>query len=83
MELENLRNIRLDNLATHRGTHCTEMRFASFLPVGFITAIVINPPESNLAKYTSVHCTVTVAPTDADDCIYIFRAISIYPYGTL
>ena len=58
MELENLRNIRLDNLATHRGTHCTEMRFASFLFAGFITAIVVNPPERKLAKHTYVHCSV-------------------------
>ena len=30
------------------------MRFASFLSGGFITAIVVNPPESKLAKRTSV-----------------------------
>ena len=35
--------------------HFTEMRFASFLSGGFITAIVVNPPESKLAKRTSVH----------------------------
>ena len=34
----------------------TEVRFASFLSGGFITAIVVNPPESQLAKRTSVHC---------------------------
>ena len=33
---------------------CTEMRFASFLSGGFITAIVVNPPERKLAKRTSV-----------------------------
>ena len=33
----------------HRGA------FASFLSGGFITAIVVNPPESKLAKRTSVH----------------------------
>ena len=32
----------------------TEVRFASFLPGGFITDIVVNPPESKLAKRTSV-----------------------------
>ena len=32
------------------------MRFASFLSGGFITAIVVNPPERKLAKRTSVHC---------------------------
>ena len=32
----------------------TEMRFASFLYSGFITAIVVNPPERKLAKCTSV-----------------------------
>ena len=36
--------------------HCTEMRFASFLSGGFITAMVVNPPERRLAKCTSVHC---------------------------
>ena len=34
---------------------CTEVRFASFLSSGFITAIVVNPPERKLAKHTSVH----------------------------
>ena len=33
----------------------TEMRFSSFLSGGFLTAIVVNPPERNLAKRTSVH----------------------------
>ena len=32
------------------------MRFASFLSGGFITAIVVNPPERKLAKRTSVRC---------------------------
>ena len=36
--------------------HFTEVRFASFLSGGFITAIVVNPPERKLAKHTSVHC---------------------------
>ena len=29
---------------------CTEVRFASFLSGGFITTIVVNPPERKLAK---------------------------------
>jgi hypothetical protein len=37
-----------------RGAQCTEVRFASFLSGGFITAIVVNPPERKLAKRTSV-----------------------------
>ena len=32
------------------------MRFASFQSGGFITAIVVNPPERKLTKRTSVHC---------------------------
>jgi hypothetical protein len=32
------------------------VHFASFLSGGFITAIVVNPPESKVAKRTSVHC---------------------------
>ena len=39
-----------------RVAHCTEVHFASFLSGGFITAIVVNPPERKLAKRTSVHC---------------------------
>ena len=35
--------------------HCTEVRFSSFLSSGFTTMKVINSPESNLAKRTSVH----------------------------
>ena len=34
------------------------MRFANFLFGGFITAIVVNPPEKKLAKRTSVDCRV-------------------------
>ena len=30
----------------------TKVRFASFLSGGFITAVVVNPPESKLAKRT-------------------------------
>ena len=38
--------------------HFTEVRFASFLSGGFITDIVLNPPERKLqAKLTSVQCT--------------------------
>ena len=37
-----------------QSAQCTEMRFASFLSDGFITAIVVNPPERKLAKRTSV-----------------------------
>ena len=38
--------------------HSTEMRFASFLFGGFMTAIVVNPREIKLEKQTSVHSTV-------------------------
>jgi hypothetical protein len=31
------------------------VRFDSFFSGGFITAIVVNPPETKLAKRTSVH----------------------------
>ena len=36
--------------------YCTEVRFASFFFVGFITVIVVNPLERKLAKRTSVYC---------------------------
>ena len=35
--------------------HCTEVRFATFLSGGFITAIEVNSQERKLAKRTSVH----------------------------
>ena len=41
---------------------CTEVRFSSFFSGGFITAIVVNPPERQLAKRTSVHCTAAKLP---------------------
>ena len=34
--------------------HCTVVYFASFFSGGFITAIVVNPPERRLTKRTSV-----------------------------
>ena len=36
-------------------TQCTKVRFVSLLSGGFITAIVVNPPERKLAKHTSVN----------------------------
>ena len=36
--------------------HCTEVHLNSFLSGGFITAIVVNPPERKLEKRISVHC---------------------------
>ena len=33
---------------------CTEMHFVNFFSSGFITAIIVNPPERKLAKCTSV-----------------------------
>ena len=35
--------------------HCTKVLFASFLSGGFTTMAVMKPPESKLAKCTSVH----------------------------
>ena len=40
---------------------CTEVRFASLLSSGFITAIVVNLPERKLAKRTSVQCIFSFA----------------------
>jgi hypothetical protein len=42
-------------------SHCTEVRFASFVSGGFITVIVVNPPERKLVKRTSVHCIVSLS----------------------
>ena len=46
------------NVWKHLGKlqQCREMRFATFLSGGFITMVVINPPEKKLAKHTSVQC---------------------------
>ena len=38
---------------------CTEVRFASFFSGGFITAIVVNPPERKLQN--ALLCSVVVA----------------------
>ena len=35
---------------------CKDVRFVNFFSAGFITAIVVNPPERRLAKRTSVQC---------------------------
>ena len=35
--------------------HSTEVRYASFFSGGFITVIVVNPPERKPAKRTYVH----------------------------
>ena len=45
----------LKNFNANMSLHCTEVRFASLLSGGFITAIVVNPSERKLAKHTSVH----------------------------
>ena len=38
----------------HVLSHYTDVSFASFFSGGFITAIIVNPPEMKLAKRTSV-----------------------------
>jgi len=54
-------------ILVHCALQSTEMRFSSFFSGGFITAIVVNPPERKLAKRTSVQsvagktkCTIVV-----------------------
>ena len=41
-----------------------EVCFASFFSNGFITTIVVNPPERKLAKRTSVHCEIPLTARD-------------------
>ena len=48
-------SIHYNEYLFHFSLHCTEVRFASFLSGGFITAIVVNPLERKLEKRTSVH----------------------------
>jgi hypothetical protein len=42
---------------TSKVVQCTKVHFFSFFSGGFITDIVVNPPERKLAKRTSVQCT--------------------------
>ena len=42
--------------------HRTEVHFSIFFSGGFITAIVVNPPERKLAKHTSVQWGVSKVP---------------------
>ena len=49
------------------------MRFVSFLSDGFITVIVVNPPERELAKCTSV-CSGAVHIRNVDFAIFNFMA---------
>ena len=52
--LPNVKQVTISK--NHIGTqYCTEVRFASFLSGGFITAIAVKPPERKVAKRTSVH----------------------------
>jgi len=39
----------------------TEVQFASLFSGGFITAIVVNPPERKLAKHTPVQCVKAIS----------------------
>ena len=48
-------NFRLGFKQNINFEHCTEVRFVSFLSDAFITVIVVNPPENELAKRTSVY----------------------------
>ena len=54
--VESFRDVKLALFGFLVAEHCTEVRFASFLSGGFITAIVVNPTEMEVTKRTSVHC---------------------------
>ena len=43
-------------LSSRKSKHCTKVQFSSLQSGGFITAIILKPPERKLAKRTSVHC---------------------------
>ena len=47
-----LREVHMLSLYIPPLLYLTEVRFASFLSGGFITALVVNPPERKLAKRT-------------------------------
>ena len=46
---------------------CTKVRLASFQSGGFITVIVVDPPESKLAKRTSVELVAKGVASDVND----------------
>ena len=52
-------------------SYCTKVRFSSFLSVGFITSIVVNPLERNLAKHTFLHLVDGTIVTSSDGPIII------------
>jgi hypothetical protein len=52
----------LSDIANGKFGHATYVRFASFLSGGFTTMAIIKPPETKLAKCTSVHATIFDSP---------------------
>ena len=64
--------------------HCTQVRFSTYLSCGFITAIVVNPPESKLAKSTSVHCAPVYQGREWSQILYIAicsdASLALTPY---
>ena len=65
--------------------HCTEVLFASFISGGFITAMVINPPERKPTKRTSVHCKGLVKILIEPNEMTLFRPMPKHfePYGCI
>ena len=61
----------------HRGA------FLSFLSGGFITAIVVNPPERKLAKRTCVHCSSLEIPPIYNIVIFILQEHLTYTVESL
>ena len=57
MEIQNIET-GMNLSITHYCAVHTKVRFANFQSGGFITVIVVNPPESKLAKRISVQCSV-------------------------
>ena len=64
---------------------CTEVRFVSFLSGGFITAIVVNPPERKLEKRTSVEWSIFLQDIKVSFIIYvcIYDCLRIKVYGLI
>ena len=64
--------------------HYTEVRFASFLSSGFTTMAVINPPERNLTKRTSVHYVeLTENMYYFKVLMHCFVSVSLQGYGAV
>ena len=63
----------LSDIAKGKFGHATDVRFARFLSGGFTTMAIIKPPETKLAKRTSVHAAIFDIPLCGNNQNRVFR----------